>query len=152
MSTITSAGFTTVLSVDATPDEAFAAITNVRGWWTGDIEGLTDELGGEFTYRYRDLHVSTQRVTELIPGKRVTWRVLNAELAFINDPAEWAGTDISFDIAGRGQLTDVRFTHRGLVPQFECFDRCSSAWGFFVHESLRRLIATGEGPTQPPWA
>ena len=51
MSSITSAGFTTVLSVDATPDEAFAAITNVRGWWTGDVEGTTDELCGKITYR-----------------------------------------------------------------------------------------------------
>lgn len=87
-----------------------------------------------------------------VPGKRVTWRVLDAALAFTNDPAEWAGTDISFDIARRGEVTKVRFTHRGLVPEFECLDRCSSARGFFVHESLRRLIATCVGPTQPPWA
>jgi MFS family permease len=29
---------------------------------------------------------------------------------------------------------------------------CSSAWGFYVNTSLKRLIATGEGPAQPPWA
>ena len=45
--------FTTAFTVDQTPEEAFAAINNVRGWWTGKpgIEGSTAKLGDEFTYR-----------------------------------------------------------------------------------------------------
>jgi hypothetical protein len=41
--------FTTPFSVDQTPEEAFAAINNVRKWWSGGIEGSTDKLGDEFT-------------------------------------------------------------------------------------------------------
>jgi len=59
---------------------------------------------------------------------------------------------MTFDITAREDGTEVRFAHRGLVPEFECFESCSSGWGFFVNGSLRRLITTGEGPTQPPWA
>jgi hypothetical protein len=36
-----------VLTVERTPEEAFAATTNARGWWSGEIDGSTDELGAE---------------------------------------------------------------------------------------------------------
>jgi hypothetical protein len=39
----------------------------------------------------------------------------------------------------------VRFTHAGLVPAFECYGGCSGAWGFYINDSLRSLIATGKG-------
>ena len=144
--------FTTTFSVDRTPQEAFDAINNVRGWWTGDIEGSTDELGAEFTYRYQDIHYSKQKITELIPGKKVVWRVVDAHLTFVDDPNEWTGTEITFEVAQKGTQTEVRFAHQGLNPEFECFDSCSNAWGFYINGSLRRLITTDEGPTAPPWA
>src|SRR3981189_1881104 len=128
--------FTTTLTVDQTPEEAFAAINNVRGWWSGEIEGSTDKLGDEFTYRYKDVHYSKQRITELIPGKRVVWLVLDGYLNFVNDKTEWTGTEIAFEISGKGDRTtggktEVRFTHVGLVPEAECFGACSNAWGSY---------------------
>jgi hypothetical protein len=137
--------FTTTFTVDQTPAEAFAAITNVRGWWSGEIDGSTDELGAQFTYRYQDIHRSRQEITELIPGERVAWHVLDGYLNFIADKTEWAGTDITFDIAATGSGTEVRFTHVGLVPQGECFGSCSNAWVFYINTSLRNLITTGAG-------
>jgi hypothetical protein len=137
--------FTTTFAVDQTPEEVFAAINNVRGWWSGELEGRTDELGAEFTYRYEDVHRSTQKITELIPGKRVAWHVLDGYLNFVQDRAEWTGTDIVFDVYTSGDKTHVRFAHIGLVPDSECFDSCSNAWGFYINGSLRDLITTGQG-------
>ena len=136
--------FTTTFTVDQTPQEAFAAINNVRGWWSGEIEGGTGKLGDEFTYRYQDLHYSKQKLTELIPGKKVVWLVSDARLNFTKDRTEWTGTEITFEISEKGGKTQIRFTHLGLVPEAECFDACSNAWGFYIGGSLRSLIATGK--------
>jgi len=137
--------YTTTFLVDQTPEEAFAAINNVRGWWSGEIEGRTDRLGEEFTYRYKDVHYSKQKLVEVVPAKRVVWRILDASLSFTEDKNEWKGTNVVFEVSRRGDKTEVRFTHEGLVPQFECFDKCSNAWGFYINGSLKSLIATGKG-------
>ncbi len=85
-------------------------------------------------------------------AKKVVWHVVDAHLEGPEDPNEWTGTEISFEITRMEDGTEVRFSHLGLVPDFECFDACSSAWGFYVNGSLKRLITTGEGPAKPPWA
>lgn len=141
--------FTTAFSVDQTPDEVFEAIGDVRGWWSGQIEGDTSRPGDEFTYRYEDLHRCRIRVAEADPGQKVMWLVLEGGPAFTQDKQEWRGTTISFEISPVGGKTEVRFTHHGLVPQIECFGACSSAWGSYINGSLRSLITTGQGYPSP---
>ena len=136
--------FTTRFTVDQSPEEVFKAINNVRGWWSGEVEGNADRPGAEFTYRYKNMHKSTQRVTEFVPGKKVVWHVTEAELTFVKDKAEWMGTDIVFEIVRKGGKTELRFTHVGLVPAFECYGGCSGAWGALVGTNLRNLITTGK--------
>ena len=137
--------FTTTYLVDQTPEQAFNAINHVRGWWSEEIEGSTDKLGDEFTYHYKDVHRCKMKITEVIPGKKVVWRVLDNYFNFIEDKNEWKDTEISFEISRKGNKTEVRFTHVGLVPEYECFDVCSNAWGSYINGSLRSLITTGEG-------
>jgi len=139
-----SPNFSTTILVDQSPKEAFAAINDVRGWWSGEIEGDTDKVGAQFTYRYKDVHRSKQKITELIPGNRVVWHVLESRLSFVKDKDEWAGTDIVFDISQKDGKTEVRFTHVGLVPDYKCYGSCSNAWGTLVSGNLRKRIATGK--------
>jgi hypothetical protein len=142
---MTSKSFTTAFTVDQSPEEVFAAVVDVRGWWTGEIEGRTDRLGAEFEYRYKKLHRSTQKITELVPGKKVVWQVVDSHLGFVEDKTEWNGTRVVFEIARKGDQTELRFTHVGLVPSVECFGGCSGAWDSLVNENLRRLITKGAG-------
>jgi uncharacterized protein YndB with AHSA1/START domain len=137
--------FTTTILVDQSPEEVFKAVNNVRGWWSEEIEGVTDKLGAEFKFHYKDLHRSTHKITEFVPGKKVVWHVLDAKINFVKDKTEWNGTDVVFEISKKEDKTELRFTHVGLVPSIECYGDCSGAWGFHINDSLRNLITTGEG-------
>jgi hypothetical protein len=141
--------FTTTLSVDQNPEAAFAAISNVRGWWGENIEGPTDIAGEEFTYRHKNVHRCTIRVTEMTSPTRVVWLVVDNYFNFTDDSTEWKGTEIRFDITRNGSKTEIRFTHSGLVPAYECFDVCSNSWDFYLQTSLRGLIRTGKGLPNP---
>ncbi|HTP59009.1 MAG TPA: SRPBCC domain-containing protein, partial [Spirochaetia bacterium] len=65
-------------------------------------------------------------------------------LSSFGKKTEWKGTNIVFEIAQKGDRTEVQFTHIGLVPDFECYGDCSDAWGALVRGNLRRLIITGK--------
>jgi hypothetical protein len=73
---------TATILLDQTPKEIFDAIKNVRGWWSQEIDGSTDNLGAEFKFHYKDLHFSTQKITELLPGNKVVWHVLDSCINF----------------------------------------------------------------------
>jgi hypothetical protein len=109
------------------------------------VVGRHRGLGDEFTYPYQDVHYSKQRLVEVIPEKRVVWLVLDSYLSFPEDKTEWNGTKVIFEIERKANTTEVHFTHQGLVPDYECYDKCSSAWGFYIDDSLKSLITTGKG-------
>ena len=83
------------------------------------------------------------------PNTKVVWHVLANEFNFVKDKTEWTGTDVVFEIADMGDGTELRFTHLGLTPTYECYDVCSDAWGTYVRGSLRDLISKGKGTPNP---
>ena len=141
--------FTTTIVVEQTPKEVFHAINNVRGWWSENIEGGTEKLNDEFIYSYRADHRCQIKLTEVIRDKKVVWHVLDNYFSFTKDKTEWTGTNIEFEITEKGNRTQLRFTHRGLVPEFECYKICFNAWTGYITDSLRNLITTGKGHPNP---
>ncbi|MBV8389064.1 MAG: SRPBCC domain-containing protein [Mucilaginibacter sp.] len=137
--------FTSAILVDKTPAEAFDAINNVRGWWSQQIDGGTEHLNDEFTYRRLDLHSCKMKLTEVVPNKKVAWLVLENYFNFTHDQQEWIGTIPTFEISEKDNKTEIRFTHQGLVPGHECYNICHDAWSFYIQKSLRDLITTGKG-------
>jgi uncharacterized protein YndB with AHSA1/START domain len=147
---MTHSSYTTSFTVDRTADQVFDAINDVRSWWMTKVEGDNRAVGDEFSYRVPGVHFCTMRVTELRPGARVVWQVVDNHMSFIDDQSEWLGTEIRFELSEKDGATELRFTHDGLVPSYECFDICRNAWTFYVGESLRSLAATGEGEPSDP--
>jgi len=141
--------FTTTILVDQTPEIAFHAINNPRGWWSEDIEGGTDKLNDEFDYHYEDVHYCHIKLTEVIPNQKVVWLVTDNYFDFTKDKTEWKGTKVVFEISGKDGKTEVKFTHEGLVPAYECYDICHDAWTNYIQGSLRNLIMTGKGEPNP---
>ena len=137
--------FTTTILVDQTPDEVFNAINNVRGWWSEQIEGSTGKLNDEFILQYEDIHRCKIKLTEVIPGKKIVWLVMENYFKFTKDSSEWTGDKMIFEITKKDNKTQLQFTQAGLVPEYECYDICSNAWGNYINNSLHNLIATGKG-------
>ncbi|WP_024805787.1 SRPBCC domain-containing protein [Nocardia sp. BMG51109] len=149
---------TATMSVDRTPDEVFAAVTNVRAWWNENIIGETATVGDEFVFT-DDFHYAGEtakskkgirfcrfRITEAVPGRRVVWHVLDSYLTFVADHDEWTDTNVIFDLTATPQGTTLHFTHKGLsAAESECFEACSRGWTFYITRSLPQLITTGTG-------
>lgn len=136
--------FSTSFTVQQSPQAVFKAIGNVRGWWSADIEGRSENVGDRFTHSVLDLHRCELAVKESVPGKKVVWTVLDNYFSFTKDKTEWKGTDIVFEITQRDDATELRFTHVGLVPEYECYDACHDGWTTYI-ASLQSLVTTGRG-------
>lgn len=134
----------TITFEHATPGQVFAAVTNPRAWWSEDVVGETDRLGAIFYYHFKDIHRGTFLVSELEPGRKAIWHVLQNHFNFTRDATEWTGNDIVFEIGAVDGGTELRFTHVGLNPAEECYDVCHDSWGFYL-ASLHQLVTTGTG-------
>lgn len=137
--------FTFSVVVDESARQVFNAVLDVRQWWQGlyseEISGGTTRLDDEFTFRAGDGgHYSRQKLTEVIPDRKVAWLVTESELTFLKNRKEWNGTKIIFDITRKGDKTELRLTHQGLTPEIECYDSCSTAWTRYLQEKLLAFI------------
>ena len=152
--------FSTALLLNETPEQVFNAVNNVRGWWSEEIQGRTDKQDEEFLYHFEDIHRCRLKIIEFIPEAKVVWLVMDNYFKpglfdetvspspaknILATESEWTGTRIIFEIAAKGDQTELRFTHLGLVPKFECFYVCVNGWTHYINHSLSDLITTGKG-------
>ncbi|GGM96372.1 activator of HSP90 ATPase [Dyadobacter beijingensis] len=137
--------FSVSFTVGKSPAEAFRAINQVSGWWSEEVEGETDREGAVWHYHFQDVHRCTMEITEMVPDKKVVWRVLDNYFKFTEDQSEWIGDTIVFEIAQSDGKTEVTFTQHGLTPANECYEICEGAWTNYLTDSLRLFIETGKG-------
>ncbi|MBT2212028.1 MULTISPECIES: SRPBCC domain-containing protein [Actinomadura] len=149
---------TAATTVDRSPEQVFAAVTDVRGWWNENLIGhsaalhdefvFTDdtEYAGETVRAKKGIRFARFHITEFVPGRRVVWHVVDSDLTFVDDRDEWTDTRVLFDITADAQGTTLRLTHEGLsAEESACFEACSRGWTFFITKSLPQLLTTGTG-------
>lgn len=137
--------FTTSIKVDQSRQEVFDAVTNVRGWWSEEIEGNTAQLNDAFDYYYEDVHRCKIKLIEVIENQKIVWLVEENYFKFTEDKTEWTGTKPTFEISEKDGKTELKFTHFGLNPEYECFEICRDSWTNYIQNSLKKLITTGKG-------
>lgn len=141
----TATDFSLVFEVDNPSNAVYTAINNVTGWWTENMEGSSKRIGDTFTVTFSETYI-TLRVAEQRTNFRIAWEVIDCHKHFLQNPKEWVGTTVCFDIEQVNYVgSRVRFTHVGLVEPLACYDICSDAWGRYLLGSLKALITTGKG-------
>lgn len=141
---MTKKDFHTAITVNASAEEALEKINQVNKWWAKKVKGNAQKLNDEFTVDFGKTFVDFQ-VSELIPGKKVVWKVTDCNLDWIQNKKEWKGTEVVFEILGEKDTTKIEFTHLGLHPDAECYNDCKVGWNEHVGGSLAKLINEGAG-------
>lgn len=140
--------YTVTIELLKPSSEVFRAITlDVAKWWGGnDLEGNTTKPNDEFIIDHPGAHYSKQKLIEVIPDTRLVWHVTDSKLDWLkNNQHEWTGTKMIFDIIDKGDKTILHFSHSGLTPDLECYERVSLGWDTVIKEWLFDFITTGKG-------
>jgi len=136
--------FHTSIKVDASPEDALKNINLVNKWWAKKVKGKSEKLNDKFTVDFGTTWVDFQ-ITELVPGKKLVWKVTDCNLEWIKNKKEWNGTEVVFEISEEKNATQIDFTHLGLISSFECYEDCKVGWTGHVTDSLVKFINEGNG-------
>lgn len=136
--------FNWVIKTNQSPNEVFELLLNIDQWWSGvfgeTITGKSKEVLDEFEFSAGGgMHQTKQKLVELIPDKKLVWQVTESNLSFLDNPKEWEGTELIFEIDSTTDQTQIFFTHKGLNPEIECYVDCSFAWTQYMTKLQEKL-------------
>ncbi len=134
----------TTIKVNASQEEAMKKIAQVNRWWAKNFKGKAEKLNDKFSVHFGETFVDFQ-ISELIPNKKVVWKVTDCNLDWIINKKEWNGTEVVFEISENINSTQINFTHVGLVPGVECYSDCEVGWNGHITNSLVKHINEGKG-------
>ncbi len=141
-------GITHRIGIRAPIAKVYAALSSVEGvasWWARHATGES-RVGGTIQVRFlniegAELGSMSIEVAALEPDRHVHWR-------FVSGPAEWIGTDVTFDLKQDGEYTIVLFRHSHWREAVEFTAHCSMKWATFLL-SLKQFLEDGHGKPSP---
>ena len=147
---MTNKDYSKTISVDASPQDAYVALTNgFEEWWTSPDKPIR-AIGDVARFRFPPGEAFwTFQATNLLPGKLVDLRCVEANHLHEGMPdairEEWLGTTLTWHIYEEGGKTVIHFVHSGLTPTLHCFEICEAGWDYFFVDSLKTYLDTGVG-------
>ena len=139
--------YVTKIDFTATDRKIYYILTNdIAEWWTEMFEGTSNEPGQAFTVRFGPTVYKTMLIEELVPDKKIVWRVVDSliDIPELKSKTERINTLIVWEILAQRDKTVLSLTHLGLTPQIECYTICEKGWQNFIN-SLSDYINTGVG-------
>ncbi len=145
---MTKTDYSKELQVNVSPNVIFKAITSeIDKWWTIH-SNIADKLNSKLTVRFGETTIKEMLVTEFNENEKLTWKVTKAfiDIEELTKKDEWVGTEISWRIAPteQGKGSKIDFIHKGLTPEFQCYNACEGGWNYFL-ESLKSYLEKGKG-------
>lgn len=134
------------VSLNCSSKRVFEALsTKIELWW-GDQDRPVSQVGDVFTVSWGEPWYQF-RVVNYEPNTSVVWECIDSR-QIIGDlegvEKEWVGTQLKWTIDQiTPQKTHLHFVHEGLVPEFICYDVCSTTWDRFITFNLKKYVESG---------
>ncbi len=131
------------VSIQADAGKVFEALSGgISDWW-GYMDQPVKKKGDIFTVSWGEPWYRF-RVMEFKPNEKIYWECMDAN-QIIGDmkgvQKEWVGTKLLWTIEPiNAKEVTVTLIHRGLVPEFNCYDFCSSTWDRFIGDRLKKYL------------
>ena len=127
--------------------EQLSTAAGIRNWWTDYCE-MDERVGGKAIFKFPKAGFHAEvKISRLDPDRCVEWFCVDSkhpeEMGFEN-PRDWIGTTLRFEISPLDHGCQLVFTHVGLAP-LECFGVCSNTWATYLNGSLRGYLDRGAG-------
>lgn len=136
--------FTLEVTVDASREKVYESLTTVEGlsnWWTQDCRR---DKEGRLRFAFGQTF-NLMEVESVEPGVRVSWRCVDQDHVGQQNPREWVGTRLDFQLSETSGGTLIQFAHHGLTPNLECYEVCEMGWTHFLATSLKSALESGTG-------
>jgi uncharacterized protein YndB with AHSA1/START domain len=125
----------------------FKALTEEIDQWWSTIENTASKEGEVFKISFGPASFWKFKVLELKKPERIVWTCVESHqdhnLEGIDK--EWLNSKLYWTISSIDDNVKVQFLHKGLVSTCVCYDVCSTAWDFYILDSLKNFLETGNG-------
>ncbi|MEL7005063.1 MAG: hypothetical protein AAFN93_20340 [Bacteroidota bacterium] len=139
--------YTNSVTVACDKERAFDTLTNQIDKWWSTVKGPGHNQGDNFVVSFGEESYWKFNVLELTTPSKVVWECIESHqdhhLPGIDK--EWLHSKLYWNISADDGMVTIQFLHKGLVPTDVCYDVCSTAWDFYILDSLKNYLEKGQG-------